>query len=294
MVEVLVVIGIISVLVALMLPAVQISRAAARTTECRNKLRQIALATLNFESNHKRLPVGKDSVQTNVRRLERSWLVPLLPFLEQESLYKTSEEAYGSMPSPYISYHHTPLITAVGAFACPEDSRVAYTQMSSTLGEPVGLTSYIGVSGLRYRDQLGVLTFDEEVRLADVPDGTSNTLLCGERPPSNDFNYGWWYAGQGQDGSGSVDMIMGLRELVAAQNLSGTIQRYKCSEKDGHFQPGQVDRDCDCLHFWSLHHGGTHFALVDGSVHFFAYGSRDVLEQMATKAGNEVFESPVR
>lgn len=283
LVELLVVMAVISILVALLLPAVQQSRAAARATMCRNQLRQIALACHNFESTYGHFPAGKEGLKTNPKRLERTWLQSLLPYLERADLYALSESAYEANPIPYFAYPHTPLSMAVPAFSCPEDGRVESPQISTTLAEPVGLTSYIGISGMDYRDSRGILGFNYRVRIAEITDGTSNTLMCGERPPSPDFNLGWWYTGAGQDGSGSVDMFMGMRERVALYGGNRIFLQYQCSDNDGAYQPGKIDRSCDSMHFWSLHSGGAHFALADGSVRFFSYESREVMENMAMR-----------
>jgi len=87
----------------------------------------------------------------------------------------------------------------------------------------------------------------------------------------------------GQDGSGSVDMLLGPREIV---DPAGRFAKWNCPPAN-RFKPGAPDSMCDGLHFWSLHDGGAHFALCDGSVRFMAYESAAVLEQMATRGGGE-------
>jgi prepilin-type processing-associated H-X9-DG protein len=134
----------------------------------------------------------------------------------------------------------------------------------------------------------GVLFIDSRVRIADITDGTSNTIIVGERPPSADFWYGWWYAGYGQQGTGSGDMLLGARE----QNASGNPFVFGCSPGPYHFAPGKVDNQCDLFHFWSLHSGGAYFLFADGSVHFLTYDADSVLPALATRAGREAVELP--
>jgi prepilin-type processing-associated H-X9-DG protein len=132
-----------------------------------------------------------------------------------------------------------------------------------------------------------VLFLDSHVRLADITDGTSCTLMAGERPPSADCWYGWWYAGYGQAGTGSADMLLGARE----RNLGGPYVS-SCPPGPYRFQAGRVENQCDLFHFWSLHPGGAHFLFADGSVRFLAYSAADILPALATRAGGEAVSLP--
>jgi prepilin-type processing-associated H-X9-DG protein len=106
--------------------------------------------------------------------------------------------------------------------------------------------------------------------------------MLGERPPSADFYYGWWYAGTGQDGTGSCDMVLGAREINA-----GRPELANCSAAASHFGRGSLSNECDLLHFWSFHTGGANFAYADGSVHFLPYNADAQLTALATRAGGE-------
>ncbi len=288
-IELLVVIGIMGVLMALLLPAVQQARGAARLTECRNKLRQIGLAVHNFESTYRKFPAGKTSEPSEPKRPEMSWLTAILPFVEQSALFDTSMAAFELNRVPYANPPHTGLGQAVRAFGCSEDSRVENSQSVSALnGALVGLTSYLGVSGIDFRDTDGVLYFDSQTRFGDITDGTSNTLLAAERPPSPDFNFGWWYSGTGQNGTGNADMHMGVQERVAEPVSRLTAGGCPAVSE---FSAGRIDKYCDTLHFWSLHSGGGgNFLYCDGSVRFLSYSSAHLLPAQATRSGGEVSE----
>jgi len=135
----------------------------------------------------------------------------------------------------------------------------------------------------------GVLFQDSQVRLGQVSDVTSQTLFLGERPPSRDFRFGWWYAGFGQDGRGTMDMVLGVREanfLPIPPGSACTSIPYRFVSASG------VDAPCGKFHYWSLHSGGANFAFCDGSVRFLRYEADSILPALATRAGGEVVEIP--
>ncbi|MBY0232636.1 MAG: DUF1559 domain-containing protein [Gemmataceae bacterium] len=154
-------------------------------------------------------------------------------------------------------------------------------------GIDYGLTAYVGVLGTEYLRKDGVLFADSRIRFEDIVDGTSNTLLVGERPTSANMAFGGWYAGTGQNfGTGSASMVLGVREYCFTPFAPD------CPVGPYSFGPGRLDNTCDAFHFWSLHSGGAHFAFADGSVRFLSYGAKDILPALATRAGGESVEAP--
>jgi prepilin-type processing-associated H-X9-DG protein len=98
--------------------------------------------------------------------------------------------------------------------------------------------------------------------------------------------FGWWYAGHGQQvGSGSGDMVLGVREIKVIHLRGCPIGPYS-------FGPGRLDNMCDLFHFWSLHSGGGYFLFADGSVRFLGYDANPILPALASRAGGEVVELP--
>lgn len=287
LVELLVVIGIIGMFLALLLPAVHKARGIANRIKCGNNLKQIGLSLHLHHQDYKRFPPGISSGNTvEDPYLRMTWLTRLLPYVERHDLWRTALAAYDFQPSPFVNPPHVGLSTPVRLFTCPEDPRTFTAQLTHRR-RYVAVTSYVGVLGTAYDRPDGVLLLDSRTRLEDINDGTSNTLMVGERPPSTDFWYGWWYAGFGQAGTGSIDMLLGARE----RNLGGAFVE-SCPPGPYHFQPGRQDQQCDVFHFWSQHNSGAHFLFGDGSVRFLNYSADRVLPALATRHGSEVVTHP--
>ncbi len=211
LIELLVVIAIVTVLVGLLLSAVQCIRQAAARVQCANNLKQIGLALHHYHDAHGRLPPGCSYRGGADPHRHMSWCARLLPFLEQESLWQMTLRAYARDRFFRNNPPHIGLGTVISAFGCPADNRtlVAWNFRTFT----AAFTAYQGVEGTNQYSKDGLLYLDSRVSLADVTDGTSNTLAVGERPPSADKVLGWWYAGWGQSKDGSAEMVLGVREF---------------------------------------------------------------------------------
>jgi prepilin-type N-terminal cleavage/methylation domain-containing protein/prepilin-type processing-associated H-X9-DG protein len=286
LIELLVVLAIIGALIGLLLPAAQKVRAAADRARCANNLRQIGLALHHYHDAQSTLPPGVTSRQPGEPFPRMSWLTRLLPYLEQEPLWRATVAAYTYQRTPYLDPPHVGFGMPVKTFACPADSR-ALEPKPTHFGLRAALTSYVGVLGTAWDQTDGVLCLDSRVRLTDITDGTSNTIVSGERPPSADFWYGWWYAGYGQAGTGSGDMLLGARERNRG---GGFVTHYPPGPY--HFGAGRVTEQCDLFHYWSLHSGGAYFLFGDGGVRFLPYSADAVLPALATRDGGEVVEVP--
>ena len=289
LVELLVVVGILGVLVALTLVAVQRAREAAAKTGCQNQLRQLALALQLSHDAQGVFPPGHRTLEAQPPRLVATgWTLDTLPYLEQKPLWQKAIAAYEESPYPFLVPPHTPLGTVVKTFACPSDVRAG--QIQPIDGMEVALTSYQGVSGITGLDRRGVLFADSRVRLADVADGTSNTLLLGERPPSFDFRYGWWYVVHGNPHATNLfSLHLGVAVEDPWRHYAPATEIPPCAYNDGIslFQSGTVNDPCALFRFWSTHGSGAHFACCDGSVRFLGYGAAGILPALATRAGEE-------
>jgi prepilin-type N-terminal cleavage/methylation domain-containing protein/prepilin-type processing-associated H-X9-DG protein len=328
LIELLVVIAIIAILIALIIPAVQKVRDAATRLECQNNLRQIALACYGYENGNGYLPQitsGQLNYSTNTGVLlptgfvpPSTWLVEILPYLEQQSAYTTIYSLTGTTG-------FAPNIPGVVTYYCPADWRgYAFFQSptvaaSLTVTKPIApLTSYLGISGYDYRgsydngysDKGGI--FDEAapgpIRISDIADGTSHTLMIGECPPSippptdasgydvpKDVLPLASYAYTSKVPAGVAPVLR-----IGVANYMGPfgIDDYGENPTDcfitGCTQGGLMDptNASSYLHLWSMHGGpGVNYAMGDGSVRFIANGvvnqSPNPLLALSTRAGGE-------
>lgn len=280
LVELLVVIALTAVLLGLLLPAVQMARQAAARTQCANNLRQIGLALHSHHDAHAAFPPGLSGARGPEPYL--SWLARLLPYLDQGPLWREVQGAYRQDRDFLRVPPHTRRATVVPTFSCPAEPRTL--RPSARLNGLVAFTAYLGVSG-RDADELdGVLFLDSRIRVAQITDGTSHTLMAGERPPSADERFGWWYAGWGQQKDGSAEVVLGLTDYNVAEP--------PCPRGPYRFGQGRPDNPCDAFHYWSLHPGGAHFVFADGSVRFITYSAHPVMAALSTRAGGEVVTLP--
>ncbi|MGH7225399.1 MAG: DUF1559 domain-containing protein [Gemmataceae bacterium] len=283
LIELLVVLAILSVLMGLLLSAVQRARAAAARIKCENNLKQIGLAFHMYHDSHGSLPPGHRSLTAAQPMPWSGWPLSMLPNLEQTALFANAQAAYRVSRNPFLNPPHTCLATVVPSYVCPSDPFSASVQWAATSQLFVAFTDYLGVSGTNYSTKDGVLFQDSHIRFAEITDGTSNTLLAGERPPSGDFQFGWWYAGIGQNYTGSADMVLGVRE-VNLQPVTPTT----CGPGASSYSAGRPGSPCNMVHFWSHHPGGANFLFADGSVHFLPYSAAAIMVPLATRAGGEV------
>jgi prepilin-type N-terminal cleavage/methylation domain-containing protein/prepilin-type processing-associated H-X9-DG protein len=190
LVELLVVIAIIGVLVALLLPAVQMARESARRTQCANNLKQLGLALHSYHDTFKNFPSGYlsnvDSAGNDIGP-GWGWAALTLPQMEQQNLASTI-----AMGQPINSSANAGVrVTRIKSYLCPSDTVPATWTASkfSSAGTPttpicdVASANYIGMFGVGEPgvDGDGVFYRNSKVRLADITDGTSQTLMVGER-----------------------------------------------------------------------------------------------------------------
>lgn len=317
LVEVLVVIAVIGVLLALLAPAVQASREAARRIQCMNHLKQLALAAHDYHTAHDEFPPGLEQFEaaSSPRYRGTSLFTYLLPHLEQDNLsadwdYAAPlENAYGGPAARSAAV--LPLLL------CPSDEIVKNPIVES--GRWFGMTSYGGNGGARSFDP-GLASCDgifhttgpasepkanqSPVSFSMVTDGASQTILFGERD-HDDPNYetfasrGWadslmslgrWAAIGGRKSIG--DVTLSAMVPINYRMPVGYDARQEATPpatSSAEFSIHQQRRICA---FGSAHPGGANFAMADGSVHFLAESlPLETLQALCTRQGQEVVGS---
>jgi len=266
LVELLVVIAIIGVLIAMLLPAVQAAREAARRSQCMNHLKQLALAALNHESTKKEFPPGCDWVATNTGSGEYAWGwgAYLLPHIELSTIYDVIQPAQQTLATAVND------ATALAAMKQPQSTFLCPSDSGPTLSTRTNLafTNYIGVHGPEYlygtyptTTYSGMFGHAKKRKIPEVTDGTSCTMLFGERaslkPIASNVQANCIYGVRENAIGGST--YRGLYEVAAS---TASPMNYVATTG----MPAWYLRDG----FSSLHPGGSLFAFIDGSVHFIS------------------------
>lgn len=182
LIELLVVIAIIGVLTGLLLPAVQKAREAVHRTKCANNLRQIGIALHHYHDVANTFPPGgiEWRPQSDPTKRQLAWCALILPYLEQENLYKTL-----NLNTPFDSPENAEGAAAIlSIFLCPSKARLTYRS------EGRGLTDYGGIFGQALfgndNPPNGTMLFDKPIRIGMITDGTSHTVMIAEDTQRDD------------------------------------------------------------------------------------------------------------
>jgi prepilin-type N-terminal cleavage/methylation domain-containing protein len=291
LIELLVVIAIIAILIGLLLPAVQKVREAAARTQCMNNMKQQGLALHGYHDALGTLPMGFSRYTSAVPREGAwSWMAQILPYVEQDNLYRQAKTFANSGGNNWYAWYNPACAVKMKVFTCPADPRGQQLYPGEPGIRDQALTTYLGNSGTTSAADNGVLYRDSKVTLVGITDGTSNTLIVGERPPNSNLEYGWWFAAYGYDGRGTGDCTMTSNDLALANYFR---TNYGCdttnmATKIG-LQPGKMNVGCDAAHYWSFHPGGSIFLNADGSTRMVTYSNNAIVAPLSTRAGGEVF-----
>ncbi len=272
LVELLVVIAIIAMLVTLLLPAVQAAREAARAMQCKNNLKQMGLALLNFHGAHNEYPIGVYGGETSFEEEGYGWATKILPFMEEQGVYDLISKNY--IPNETTPPWDRPGIilasrsavngvipggnAEIGIFKCPSSPLPPHAPPESP-SAGYATSDYKACNGWGDRGMFfhiadGLRAGFRSISIKKIEDGTSKTIALGESayvPANNDWPV--WIGGVSRD----------EQTLFKTQPPSVI----NCSVGPKVFL-GQVIDD-DCAFGW--HAGnGAQFAFADGSVHFLS------------------------
>ena len=311
LIELLVVIAIIAILIALLVPAVQKVRAAAARAQCQNNLKQIGLAMQNFHGVAKNFPPGQAA--NNDKSF--GWGTYILPYIEQANLYKNLETKYSRFINPkgeilglstwqpnptqirqapnYATVVKPLIAQVVPTYLCPSEQCALFHPKSGA-----ARTNYAGNHG-SFNDGGGLPAGNgifprrgKIVRIRDVADGLSNTIIVGELR-------GW-------------DPVNFVKDSAFPTQDFGENNRYfptwvgsvdLTDDWDCHMRIGSVSRGMNSIAaaytdnrgqcFGSLHPSGANFALCDGSVQFISENvSLPVYELLFSRADGKVVQVP--
>jgi prepilin-type N-terminal cleavage/methylation domain-containing protein/prepilin-type processing-associated H-X9-DG protein len=317
LIELLVVIAIIAILIGLLLPAVQKVREAANRAKCLNNLKQIALACHSYHDTYQVLPndwSNRTSFQSGGNPPDYTTpFIPLLPFLEQgnlyQQLYNLAVANHVRMLDPSAWSPGGPEATPLAVLACPSDALpnppIGQDWLYYSTSDPssyVGVTSYVSNTGSNFGGQEdGAFTdpppFGQIVSLLAITDGTSNTILFGER-----YNYDPNWSGYISAFGLNVPLYAGLMSSWVGGSLIGMHAygdnplNYLLPPYSGDFSSVNARAQA----FGSGHTQGANFALCDGSVRFITNAinsaatlpnGETLLQALCTRAGGEVVDA---
>ena len=304
LVELLVVIAIIGILIALLLPAVQSAREAARCAQCLNNLKQLGLAAQSHHQTHGFFPSGGwgwrwvgDPDMGFGKPQPGSWIFSLLPYLEQEALHQLSANKTGSdkldaatqmVQTPLTSFtcptRHAATLYPEPSWATPPYNANKTTMVAKSdyganagdvdLGHGAGPTQIDVWETYNFNTKMTGIVFNaSEISMASIRDGSTNTVLFGEKRISTD-NYDVEPPGHAQSMYVGYDPDS-CRFTEAAEGL----------RRD---PPNVVCENC----FGGPHPGGCNFVFCDGSVRSVGYSiDPQIYSRLGNRADGEVVDS---
>lgn len=284
LIELLVVIAIIAVLVALLLPAVQQAREAARRSHCINNLKQLGLALHTYHDSMNVFPPGWLGVQGGISNMQGpsgfAWGSHILPYIDQAPLYAQLNFNVSCTDATNAVARQTVIPT----FRCPTDPSSSTWQIGQD-GNPSNIlatlptANYVGSFGTQGFEVIcasppfpaaqctsnGMFFHNSSTRMRDVVDGTSNTVFLGEHRSNSTLRWQSTWVGVIPQGEEAIARILGVSDHT----------------------PNHPALHIDDFSSW--HTGGVHLLFGDGRVRFVTQNiDANVFKAIATRMGGEV------
>jgi prepilin-type N-terminal cleavage/methylation domain-containing protein/prepilin-type processing-associated H-X9-DG protein len=257
--ELIVAISVVAMLTAILLPAVQQAREAARLVQCKNNLRQMGIALTAYHDSHRCFPGGALDGW--------SWIAEILPEVDQANLQSNLNLRLELGQAMQTGQNVGITDAVLPALLCPSDPNGSSIFVATEFGgRRFAHTNYLGTESSGPAKENGMFDLQNCLRLRDVVDGTSQTLFVGERGIDRVNNkigqFGWWTFGA------SYETVMSVA---------------------GGMESGPTTGVQSIQTWWGYHPGGVPFSFVDGSVHFMN-NSMDptVFLALGTRAGGEM------
>jgi prepilin-type N-terminal cleavage/methylation domain-containing protein/prepilin-type processing-associated H-X9-DG protein len=249
LVELLVVIAIIGILVALLLPAIQAAREAARRCSCMNNITQLGLAVHHYEFNHEHLPAGvlnpEGPIRSEPEGQHVSWIVQTLPYFEQPNAYRQFDQEAGA----YARENEPVRKLSLRLLMCP-----SFPGNEINEDETAALGTYAGCHHASEApiddNNNGLLFLNSQLRYTDILDGSSQTILLGEMLP-RETSLGW---------------VSGTRATLRNTSRQEEYRR----RWPGNPEPAKEPGPLEVGGFGSAHPGGANFVFADGSTHYIS------------------------
>jgi prepilin-type processing-associated H-X9-DG protein len=284
-----VVIAIIGILVALLLPAIQAAREAARRTCCLNNVMQLGLAIHNYEFSNEALPPGVTDTKGPIRNEPQgqhvSWIVNILPFMEEQNLAKRFKISAGA----YAAENAQVRATNVQVLMCPSyggelknrEGTIAYTTYAGCYNDteqPIDV------------DNHGLLFLNSHVRFDEMTDGSSNTLLLSEKLPRPD-DLGWVSGTRAT--LRNTTQIQGPHPRFAPPQPPTNV--FGDGEMGGEPKPQDVAESLIVGGYGSYHPGVVNAAFADGSSHAVSDTiDLEVWQHLGNRADGEIIDAAKR
>jgi prepilin-type N-terminal cleavage/methylation domain-containing protein/prepilin-type processing-associated H-X9-DG protein len=278
LIELLIVVGIIAVLIALLLPAIQASREQARRAQCVNNLLQLGIAMGNYSSTHMVLPPGVVNDKGPIANLPNGyhygWAVQILPYIGQSNIYRH----FNIKESVYAASNLTARAVHIATFLCP----------SNPSSGPMGYAGcHHDVEAPIAADNHGVLYLNSHVSLDDITDGPAQTILLGEFRNAGAAALGWASGtnstlrntGHPLNDPSSLDALFkNSPQLSDAERFAAMTQMAEDGVLPIEFVGG----------YSSFHPNGSNFLFCDGSVRFLRTSiDRRIFQLLGHRADGE-------